>query len=43
MKIDKCRKIEENEKMSAFDKKFENEKSNKRQHKKVTKIFYKNI
>ena len=30
MKIDKCRKIERNEKMNVFDKKFENKKLNKR-------------
>ena len=42
MKIDKCRKTETNEKMSIFDKKFKNEKSNKRQHKNITKIFSKN-
>ena len=40
MKIDKCRKIEKKEKMSVFDKKFENEKLNRRQYKRATKIFH---
>ena len=42
MKIDKCKKTERNKKMRVFDKKFENEKSNRRQHEKVIKIFNRN-
>ena len=42
MKIDKCKKTERNEKMSVFDKKFENTKFKKRQHKRTRKVFNKN-
>ena len=42
MKVDKYKKIERHEKMNVFDKKLENERSNKRQHKRITKVFNKN-
>ena len=42
MKVDKCKKIGKNKKVSVFEKNFENTKLNKRQHKKVTKVFHKN-
>ena len=42
MKINKGRTNETNEKRDVFDKKFENKTTNKRYHKKITKVFYKN-
>ena len=42
MRIDKCKKMERNKKMNAFEKKFEKEKSKKQQHKRITKVFNRN-